>query len=118
MNFPFFSFVFTDLFEDLVGQEGPPLISPSLALLQRLWRHQRGARSLGFLCQQLNDHRLHVEEQHVHVRVCQVGLHRLDHKGIMGVFWQVALEERQILKNDGQNESSRGRLILTISSHN
>lgn len=71
--------VFTDLFEDLVGQEGTPLVGPSLALLQRLWRYQCGVRSLGLLCQQLDDHCLHVKEQHVHVRVREVGLHRLDH---------------------------------------
>lgn len=85
----------THLFEDLVGQEGAPLVGPSLALLQRLWRHQGGVRSLSFLRQQLDDHRLHVEEQHVHVRVRQVGLHRLDHQGIMGVFRQVSLGERE-----------------------
>lgn len=75
----YFPFVFTDLFEDLVGQEGTPLVGPSLALLQRLWRYQRGVRSLGLLRQQLDDHCLHVKEQHVHVRVREVGLHRLDH---------------------------------------
>lgn len=83
--------VFTDLFEDLVGQEGAPLVGPGLALLQGLWRHQHGVGSLRFLRQQLDNHRLHVKEQHVHVRVRQVGLHRLDHQGIVGVFWQVSL---------------------------
>ncbi len=86
-----FGFVFTDLLEDLVGQEGPPLVSPGLALLQRLWGHQRWVGSLSFLCKQLDDHRLHIKEQHMHIRVRQVGLHGLDHQGIMGVFRQVAL---------------------------
>lgn len=90
--------VLIDLLKDLVGQERPPLVSAGLALLQRLWRHQHGIRSLGFLCQQLNDYRLHVEEQHVHVGVRQVGLHRLDHQGIVGVFWQVALRRRSFQK--------------------
>lgn len=76
-----------DLFEDFMSQQGPALISPSLALLQRLRGHQHGVWSLSFLRQQLDDHRLHVEEQHMHVRVCQVGLHRLDHQGIVGIFW-------------------------------
>lgn len=93
--------MFTDLFEDLVGQKRPPLVGSGLALLERLWRHQRGIRSLGFLCQQLDDHRLHVEEQHMHVRVRQVGLHSLDHQGIVGVFRQVALKEREeMFKNE------------------
>lgn len=100
MDFP--SFVFADLFENLVGQEGPPLVGPRLALLQRLWRHQRGARSLGFLCQQLDDHCLHVEEQHVHVRVGQVGLHSLHHQGIVGVFRQIALREE---RDKGEREN-------------
>lgn len=34
----------------------------------------------------------------MHVRICQVCLHCLDHQGIMGVFWQVALEERKLLE--------------------
>lgn len=90
MSFPF---VFADLFEDLIGQKGPAFVGPGLALLQRLWRHQHRVRSLSFLRQQLDDHRLHVEEQHVHVRVRQVRLHRLDHQGIMGVFREVVLWE-------------------------
>ncbi|TNN53580.1 hypothetical protein EYF80_036223 [Liparis tanakae] len=75
----------------------------------RLWRHQDGVWSLGFLCQQLNDHRLNVKEQDVHVGVCQVGLHCLDHQGIVGVFRQVALGGRKEERGRGEHRHNRRR---------
>lgn len=90
------SLMFTDLFKDLVGKEGAPLVSSGLALLQRLWGNQHRVGSLSLLSEQLDDHCLHVKEQHMHVRVRQVGLHCLDHKSIMGVLRQVSLEEREL----------------------
>lgn len=87
------------LFKDFVGQEGASLIRSGLALLQALWRHQGGVGSLRLLRQQLDDDRLHVKEEHVHVWVCHIGLHRLHHQGVVGVLREVALVTRVVRTN-------------------
>lgn len=87
--------VFTDLLEDFVCEKRPPLVCPSLALLQCFRRHEHGVWSLCLLCQKLDNHCLYIKEEHVHIRICQVGLHGLDHKCIVGVFWQVTLKKRR-----------------------
>lgn len=84
---------FSDLFEDLIGQKGSAFIGSARCFLQGFRRDECGIGSLRLLRQQLDDHRLHVEKQHVHVWVRHVRLHGLHHQRIVRVFGKVTLEE-------------------------
>lgn len=105
----------TDLLEELVGQKGSALVDGPLRFLQSFRGHEGGTGALRLLGEQLDDHGFHVEKQDVHVRVGQVGLHRLHHQCIVGVFRQVALLKR---KKERKKDGSSYRRSATYSLQN